>query len=141
MSENQYYSGEGYIEDEPQVYEGAAYAAEPIRVVEVSQRAAPEYGACMTWPIPQTTAGTPVQILTRRLRRHKAKLTITALGGATSVVFNSVIDRLQGATPQGFTAIVVGNLPDWESQQPLYAIAIGGGPASISVLDETYAER
>lgn len=137
----EYYSSTGYVEDEPQVYEGNAYVAEPIPVKEMTESAAPEYGACMTWPIPQTTAGTPVQILTRRLRRHKAKLIVTALGGATSVVFNSVIDRLQGATPQGFTVSVVGFLPDWESQQPLYAIAIGGGPASISVLDETYAER
>jgi hypothetical protein len=141
MSADQYYSGEGYIEDEPQVYEGNSYAAEPVRVTEVSERAAPEYGATMTWLIPQTTAGTPVQILTRRLRRHKAKLIITGLGGATSVVFSSVIDRLQGATPQGFTVNVVGALPDWESQQPLYAIAVGGGPASISIIDESYAER
>jgi hypothetical protein len=141
MSADQYYSGQGYVEDEPQIYEGNAYAAEPVRVTEVSERAAPEYGSCMTWPIPQTTTGTPVLILNRRLRRHKAKLNITALGGATSVVFNSVIDRLQGATPQGYTISVVGVLPDWESQQPLYAIAVGGGPASISVIDESYAER
>jgi hypothetical protein len=136
-----YYSGQGYVEDEPQVYEGAAYAAEPIRVAEVSQRAAPEYGATMTWLIPQISAGTPVQILTRRLRRHKAKLTVTALGGATSLVFSAIIDRLQGAVPQGFTWVGTGNLPDWESQQPLYAIAVGGGPASISVIDESYGER
>jgi hypothetical protein len=30
-------------------------------------------------------------------------------------------------------------LPDWESQQPLYAIAVGGSP-TVAVIDETYAD-
>jgi hypothetical protein len=136
-----YYSGTGYIEEGAQVYEGAAVLEQPIPVVSITENYAPEYGSCMTWSIPQTTAGTPVQILTRRTRRAQAKLFITAMGGATSVVLNSRIDPLQGATPQGATFIAAGRLPDWENQQPLYAIAVGGGPVSITVFDDTYAER
>lgn len=131
---------EGYVEDEPQTYEPEVYAGQAIPVIVESENAAPEYGACMTWTIPQAGTGQPIQILTRRLRRFKAKLLVTTLTGATSVVFNAVIDRVQGATPQGFTITAVGFLPDWESQQPLYAIAIGG-TASISILDESYADR
>lgn len=141
MTENQYYTSSGYIEDSDQDYEGDEWASEPVQVKEISERAAPEYCGCMTWVIPQNTIGQPVQILQRRLRRHKGKLMLTALGGATSVVFNSKLDPLQGLSPQGAAVLVIGPLPDWESQQPLYAIAVGGGPATVAVWDEAYAER
>jgi len=137
----EYYTGTGYTEEEPQVYEGAAYEAQPVPVYSLTEDYAPEYGACMTWSVPQTTAGTPVPLLNRRTRRAQAKLFITALGGATSVVLNSKLDPLQGASPQGMAFSAVGRLPDWENQQPLYAIAVGGGPVTIAVLDESYAER
>lgn len=130
-----------YMEDEPQSYtDGAVWAGEPIPVTVHSSRVAPDYGACMTWVIPAAGVGQPVQILTRRLRRHKAKLLLVSLTGATSVVFNAVIDRVQGITPQGFTMIAAGPMPEWESQQPLYAIAVGG-TALVSLWDESYSER
>lgn len=129
-----------YMQDEPQEYTGESWAGAPIPVVTVGERVAPNYGSCMTWLIPQAGVGQPVQILTRRLRRHKAKLILVSLTGATQVIFNAVIDRVQGITPQGFTMIAAGPMPDWESQQPLYAIAIGG-TALISLWDESYAER
>jgi hypothetical protein len=131
---------DGYVEDAPQSYPAESWGGQPIPVTVETDQAAPEYGACMTWTIPQAGTGQPIQILTRRLRRFKAKLIVITLSGATSVVFNSVIDRVQGAAPQGFTVTAVGFLPDWESQQPLYAIAIGG-TATISILDESYADR
>ena len=131
---------EGYVEDAPQSYGVEQYEGQAIPVTIETNNAAPEYGACMTWTIPQAGTGQPIQILTRRLRRFKAKLIVTTLSGATSVVFNSVIDRVQGAVPQGLTVTAVGFLPDWESQQPLYAIAIGG-TATITILDESYADR
>lgn len=131
---------EGYVEDAPQTYEGTAYLEQPVRVTVETENAAPEYGGCMTWPVPQAGVGTPIPVFNRRLRRHKGKLSVITLTGATSVVFNSVIDRLQGSTPQGYTITAVGPLPDWESQQPLYAIAIGG-TALVSCIDESYADR
>jgi hypothetical protein len=76
---NDLYYGESdeYIEDdEPSV------KAEPFPVRIVSEdsanttRVAPDYGACMTWPIPQAGIGLPVQVLTRRIRRSKARLIV-----------------------------------------------------------------
>lgn len=140
INTEEYYTGVGYEEDEPQEYEGAAHLEQPIPVVALTENFAAEYGACMTWPVPQAGVGQPVQVLTRRTRRAQAKVTITAVAGATSVVFNSKIDSLSGATPQGAIYLTAGRLPDWENQQPLYAIAIGG-TATVVIQDETYAER
>lgn len=127
-------------QEAPQEYQEDVWPAAPLRVIPLSSREAPEYGASMTWLIPQAGIAQPVQILTRRVRRHKAKLILIQLTGATSVIFNAVIDRVQGTAPQGFTMLAVGVMPDWESQQPLYAIAIGG-TAQVSVWDESYQER
>jgi hypothetical protein len=136
----EYYTSEGYMQDEPQEYDGESYLGEPIPVVSLDEQAAPEYSGCMTWTVPQAGIGTPVQILQRRIRRYEAKLILTTLTGATGVVLNSKLDPLQGASPQGATLVATGNLPGWESQQPLYAIAIGG-TAVIACWDEAYAER
>jgi hypothetical protein len=136
----EHYTSEGYMQDAPQEYDGESYLGEPIPTFNLSEDAAPEYGACMTWTIPQAGIGTPVQIFQRRIRRHKGKMILTTITGATGIVINSKIDPLQGASPQGATLVTIGNLPDWESQQPLYAIAIGG-TAVIACWDEAYAER
>ena len=130
-----------YIEDAPQEYLGASEPLEPIAIVDVSERHPPELCSTNTWTIPATTAGTPVQILQRTKKRFKAKITITVAGGATSLVFNPIIDRLQGTSPQGMsfpTTVTPYNIPDWERQQPLYVIAVGGGPAQVTVQDERY---
>jgi hypothetical protein len=60
--------------------------------------------------------------------------------GNGSVIVNSKLDPLQGASPQGATYSNLGQFLTWESQQPVYAIATGG-IAVVSVLDEAYAER
>jgi hypothetical protein len=99
----------------------------------------PAFTSCMTWGIPQSGANVPVQILPRRYKRHKARMQLQALMGATSVVFNSNYDALTLAVPQGFTSLAAGALPDWEGQQPLYAIAVGG-TATVSIFDESYGE-
>jgi hypothetical protein len=99
----------------------------------------------MTWAIPQSGVGQPVQILQRTLRRFKAKITITGTTGGpgTLVVFSNVIDRLQGASPQGcaYSPAAVNaadfTIPDWESQQPCYCIAVGG-TATVAVQDERF---
>src|SRR5215472_3326138 len=137
----------GYVEDQPQVYEGAAWAQEPIPVTMESERRTPELCSTMTWTIPQAGVGQPVQILQRTIHRFKAKLTITSTtGGATvQVVFSNILDRVQGASPQGaaYTPAAVNaqdfSLPDWESQQPCYAICIGG-TATVAVQDERFLD-
>lgn len=212
-----------YVTDDADDYSGdvSPWPAEPLQVLNVGERAAPDYGATTTWNVPQSNVGTnqPVQILQRRIKRSKARLTLTvlptittvnnlaapavpasgvaqynnfgipvtvtvtggtvtaiAVNGTTTgltsgailvpaygtitltysvaptwtwtstttttgtVILSSKLDPLQGANPQGAVYVATGNLPTWESQQPCYAIATGGA-ATISVIDEAYAER
>lgn len=134
---------EEYIGGDPTRYtEGGAAETDPIPVREVSEKLTPEMVSCMTWQVPQQGVGQPVQILQRRIRRSKAKISVTAWGTATSIVFSPKLDTVQGATPQGATYTTVAGapqfLPDWENQKPLYAIAIGGGPVQVTVQDEAY---
>lgn len=197
-------------------HEDSPWPAEPLPVVSMEQREAPQYGSCMTWAIPAAGVGQPVQILQRRTKRYKAKVsvvslpailttitapavpasgvaqynnsnspvTVTVTGGAVTViavngvttgltsgpvivpangnitltysvaptwtwqvagtgtvVVNSKIDPLQGANPQGATYAAAGTqFLEWDTQQPLYAIAIGGA-AVISSVDEAFGER
>jgi len=134
-----------YTGEDPGRYElGAVTEVEPVPVHDISERRTPEQVSCMTWNIPQAGIGQPVQILQRRRLRYKAKITLVSMGGATSVVFSPKLDTVQGSSPQGCTyspgaGIQDSFLPDWESQKPCYAIAIGGGPAIVSVQDEAYS--
>jgi hypothetical protein len=133
-----------YIGGDPAIYEaGGAVPMEPVPVVDMSERRTPETVSCMTWNIPQVGVGQPVQILQRRIHRFKAKVTISGNTGATAVVFSPKLDTVQGANPQGATyappaAGLNQFLPDWESQKPLYVIAIGGS-ATVTVQDEAYS--
>lgn len=120
-------------------HEESPWPAQPLPIVNATEEAAPEFGACMTWNIPQSGVGQPVQVLQRRVRRSKARLTLVSVAGATAIVINSKLDPL-ASIQQGATYATVGNLPTWESQQPLYVIAIGG-TAILSVIDEAYGER
>jgi hypothetical protein len=143
MSQEQY---EQYIGGDPAVYEeGETYEQQPIPVeIQGVLRHTPELVSCMTWTIPQAGVGMPIQILQRTIHRFKAKITITAVQGATQIIFSNTIDRVQGANPQGCIysppAALDFDLPDWESQQPCYAICIGG-TATVAVQDERFLER
>ena len=133
---------EGYIEDAPQIYEGAAWPSDkPIPVTVETENAAPEFGACMTWVIPQSGVGVPIQILTRRVRRQQAKVEVNFIV-AGIVTFNSNLDHLSAGQGYVVNVPVAGlyRFPDWESQQPLYCIASVSG-LSVAVIDESYAER
>jgi hypothetical protein len=132
-----------YIQDEPQGYDPADWPAEkPILVKSVSEGpASPEFSSCMTWQIPQAGIGQPVQILQRRICREKAKIFLVNLNGATAIALSNVLAPIQGNNPQGAQTLALTFVIEWESQQPCYAIALGGGPAVVSVIDETYAER
>jgi hypothetical protein len=137
----EYYNSEGYVEDAPQTYEGAAYLEQPIPVVSLTENYAPEFGGCMTWPLPVQGTNPPIQILSRRTRRHKGKIEINFTVPGT-VILNSRLDALSNG--QGYVvAVPVAGLysfHDWESQQPLYAVASVAGITAM-VLDESYAER
>lgn len=121
--------------------EWEAEPVEPIVIRDLTKTESPQYGSCMTWNIPQSGTGQPVQILQRRRVRTTGAVSIVALTGATAVIFNSKLDPLQGLSPSGATFTAVGTrVLEWENQQPLYAIAIGG-TATVTVIDEAYAER
>ena len=137
MSDYQQYVG-GVAEEYEQ---GEVWQGEPIPVHDVSERRAPELASCMTWQIPTMGVGLPVQMLQRTVHRFKGKITINSLSGG-AIVISPTVDRLQGTNPQGATftpTVFPCFLPDWESQQPLYAICTTG-IATVSVIDERYLE-
>jgi hypothetical protein len=121
--------------------EEAVWEAEPILTREVTGNQAPEFGSCMTWTVPQNGVGQAIPVLNRRIRRTTGAISIISLTGATAVVFNSKPDSLNGPLPQGATFLAIGTrIIEWENQEPLYAIAIGG-TAQVTAIDESYAER
>lgn len=139
-----------YIEDQdyPDDDESARLAEGfPVRIVSDASKtvkeAAPEFGACMTWTIPQLGINSPIQILPRRIYRHKAQMLMVSNSGATSLVISNRIDNLTTGTPQGITypmpAAFPFSLMEWESQQPAYAIAVGG-TVVLSVQDESFGD-
>jgi hypothetical protein len=124
-----------------QAQETAPWEGQPIPVVSATVETAPEYGSTMTYAIPQFGVGLPIQVLTRRIRRHKAYVEVNFVI-AGSVIFNSKLDSL--SIPAGYTVNVpvagLYRLPDWETQQPLYCVATVAG-LSVSVIDMSYGER
>lgn len=144
MSQSQsdiYDTDVGYVEDEPQIYKGPAIPVYIDPSFKSVEEVAPDYGSTMTYAIPQFGVGTPLQVLTRRLRRHKAYVEVN-FNVAGSVIFNSKIDQLSAQSGYTVAVPVAGlyRLPDWEAQQPLYCIATVAG-LTISVIDMSYAER
>jgi len=137
----QYYSGEDYEEDEPQEYEGGTHLEQPVRVVSVTENYAPEYASCMTWPIPVQGIGQPLLIAPRRIRRSECKVQLNFTVAGT-VILNSNLQGVMNGQGLQIVMPVAGlyTAPDWESQQPLYAIASIAGISAI-VLDESYASR
>lgn len=135
---------EGYVEDERQVYEADTRGVPvPVRVLnlsEFSEKYTPEFGSTNTYAVPQNTGqNQPVQILPRRTRREKAWIIVEALAnGATAVWINSKLDPLTNPTPTGIQITAVPFTLPWENQQPCYAIAVGGGPVNVAVLDQGY---
>jgi len=66
----------------------------------------------------------------------------TSLGAASSAIFHNRPDVLSLPTPPPNVGIQVFTAPysfDWESQQPLYGVGIGG-LVTVSIIDETYAD-
>lgn len=117
----------------------------PVRIMSSeTQREAPEFCGWGTVTIGQagTVTNPPycTSILNRRIRRFKAKFGPVAFGtGCTAVIFNNKPDPLTNPTnPSGWIMTATGQtLPDYDAEQPLYAIALGG-VATMSYFDESY---
>lgn len=122
-------------QDEEPIDRGFAQKPIPVKIAfNETERVAPEAAAHMTW---QLTAGQPIRICPHAYHRYKAKFNVIypATGFATGIMLNKLQDPLTGTNPQG--SLWGNTLPDYEGQQPLYAVAIGGA-ATISVIDMTY---
>ena len=104
-----------------------------------TQPEAPEFGACLTFNIPQI-GSLPEQILQRRIRRKKAYVEVN-FSVAGNVYFANNQQVLTNPTVGGYLVSVpvagLYRLPDWESQQPLYVIASVAG-LTASVIDQAY---
>lgn len=118
-----------------------SWLSQPVAVFNSEERLAPEYGSCMTWQLPVQGTNGAIPVLNRRLRRHKAKWFIN-FPGAGTVILNSNIDHTNQGVGYTVTVAAAGIFvgPDWESQQPLYALATITG-VTFSVIDESYSER
>lgn len=65
---------------------------------------------------------------------------LTSLGAASAAVFHNRAEPLQNPNPPAGVGVQVAIAPfefDWESQQPLWGVGIGGNPV-VAVIDETY---
>jgi hypothetical protein len=136
--------GEQYYEVDPSDIEERQtnpWPAQPLAVVNATQETAPEFGSCLTWAIPMFGVNQPIQVLPRRIRRHKSYVEVSFTVPGT-VYFNSKLDPL--SIPNGyavtFAAAGLYRFPDWETQQPLYIIATVAG-LSASVVDMSYGDR
>lgn len=71
-----------------------------------------------------------------------SNIVMTFTQTATSAIFHNRPDILSLPTPPPNVGIQVFTAPysfDWESQQPLYGVGIGG-LVTVSIIDETYAD-
>lgn len=139
------YGWEEADEEQDQDPEGEWRQEQPILVESVqSQRVAPESTSWNHYNIPVIGSTLqPAQICTHKYHRYKAKFT-GFIPANVNVYFDRVPDRLMsgalGATFRvngGTGGLAYNIIPDYDGQQPLYAIADGAG-AFIDVMDESY---
>lgn len=119
-----------------------------LRETKQAEREAAQFAGWNTYTIGQagTISAPPyvTQILQRCYRRYKAKFGPCTFGtGCTAVWFNNDPSKLLSSptVPNGWQMSTTGLvLPDYDAQQPLYAIAIGG-IATLPALDESYGNE
>ncbi len=150
------YPEEEYISEDSDSWDQEAMEEQQVNAVPVeiinanTERVTPQFANVMTWTIQQFGAAQGsqppyTQILQKRQNRFKAKM-VLSLGTATGVALATSSEKLTGTSaPQSnqavFLATASGNLPDWESERPLYAVAIGGANATIAIIDESYGQQ
>jgi len=125
---------EGY---EPNLAEAGSPAVVPVKVMfDENINVAPAFGSCQTW---QITNAQPVQIIQRQYRRNKAKIWVPGAFGGATVFFNTKVEPLMGANPQGVQMAAFFVL-EYEAQPALYAVASAAGPIAVCVLDMLYGQ-
>lgn len=123
------------------------YPEHPLHVSVVAtetENVAPEFAGWQTWQPILAGSGNPTQLLQRRIKRFKAYMIFT-VPASTTVYLANKPDSLSTPTPAATVASLTGPLtayvfPNYEAQQPVYAVYTGTGPVSVLVLDESYGE-
>jgi hypothetical protein len=140
-----------YDADQNPVSNDNDYVAPPVRVHIVkteSENVSPQLCIHSTVPIPQagvaiagSTQPNVARVLTHNYHRYKAKMQIMPGAGCTGIVTSYKMDSLTNPNPSGATffctAATPFYLPDYDSQRPMFMVALGG-PATVSVWDEAY---
>lgn len=123
------------------------YKEHPLHVSVVAtetENVAPEFAGWATWLPILAGSGNPTQLLQRRIKRFKAYMIFTIPANTTLYLANTP-NPLANPVPPSTTASLTGPLtgyvfPNYEAQQPVYAVYTGTGPVSALVLDESYGE-
>ena len=121
------------------------YPEKPVHVKVVdtaTERVAPEFTGMATWNVQLAGSGNPTQLLQRRYHRYKAKM-VWNIPAATTVWLDNKPDSLSNPQPPATKASFTGPLtawvmPEYDGQQPLYAVFTGTGPVTVTVIDESY---
>lgn len=130
---------------EPNVAESDYPVVVPVRVVYTeNENLPPGFASFMTYPIGQVNVSSPTQLLQRREHRFKAKYFLN-FPAAGTITLNSKQEPLsKDASPQGFAVTVAAAtqnfaMPDYDSSQPLFAIASIAG-CTIAIIDESFGQ-
>jgi hypothetical protein len=112
-----------------------------VKVVDTqSQSVAPEFAALATVQ-PVAAGQVPTQLIPHRYHRYKTKFTWTIPTGFT-VWIATKPDSISSPTPPPtvYQLAPGQNQPDYDGQQPLYAVYTGNGTGlpQVSIMDESY---
>lgn len=119
---------------------GEAHKPVHVKVTDTqSQRVAAEFTAMNSFTISQAGVTQATQIVPHKYHRYKAKF-IWTIPASTTVFVSNRQDPLNNPNPPStiFQLVNGQNMPDYDGQQPLYAVFTGSGPVTVSVMDETY---
>ncbi len=114
-----------------------------VKVVDTqNQNVAAEFTAWSNQQPVLAGSGVATQLCPHRYHRDTCKMIIN-VPATTTVYFANKPDALSSPAPPSTVAQLTGpltnfRLPDYEGQQPLYAVYTGTGPVTVFVQDETY---
>ncbi len=131
-------------QDQEPVPDGMS-AQRPVHVKVVateSQRVAPEFAGMQTVYVGLAGTDQPTQICPHRYHRYKCKF-LWSIPADTIVYVATKPDALGSPAPpptiyQLTPSSYFGTMPDYDAQEPLYAVYTGTGPVTVSVMDESY---
>jgi hypothetical protein len=113
-----------------------------VKVVDTqNENVAAEFTSLMTYQVLLAGTAVPVQICPHRYHRTKAKFVVN-MSADTVLYVATKPDPISGPVPSpvafAFPEAAGFRLPDYEGQQPLYAVFTGPGPCTVAVWDSSY---